>query len=429
MFVAQVSLGEVIPGPKPSVYCSSSGSCCVSSNGSPCCLIDQPAASEALSVDGGSSTLSGGTCTLQSGYSCGGATNCCVNGMCRTTDSKCCDDAGGHGPVAGVSCGGSIGLCCNGTSSGFTEAACCLGTWKGVGYTCNLTLDANGDGIPDEDPDGDGICDACDNCPDDNNPGQADFDNDDVGDYCDWCPATADSTNAESDGDTFGDVCDNCPFDYNPGQEDSDQCAYGDNHGLPCDSDEDCPGGFCDHDGVGDLCDNCPDLLNSSQDDSDLACSGGDNAGMSCSSGVDCPGGTCTGDGIGDACDDCPLDNPNDSDGDGVCDSDDNCPNTPNADQANCDAADGDTLGDACDPDIDNDTIPNEADTCDYTPLGLRYYVFGTNHPLAGTVRQDVDGDCDVDVNDASSVNQFSGYSGGPGCADGSPSQEWCSCP
>ena len=45
-----------------------------------------------------------------------------------------------------------------------------------------------------------------------------------------------------------------------------------------------------------------------------------------------------------------------DADTDGVGDNSDNCPITSNADQSNID---GDILGDACDPDIDNDGFSN----------------------------------------------------------------------
>ena len=48
-----------------------------------------------------------------------------------------------------------------------------------------------------------------------------------------------------------------------------------------------------------------------------------------------------------------------DSDGDGVLDINDNCPLVPNPDQKD---ADGDGLGDACDPDIDGDGTLNESD-------------------------------------------------------------------
>jgi Thrombospondin type 3 repeat len=98
------------------------------------------------------------------------------------------------------------------------------------------------------DSDGDGVCDADDNC-----------------------PATANPNQADADGDGVGDVCDNCPEVANPGQEDSDGDGIGDAcEDIPCDD--------TDGDGVCDLVDNCPDVANPGQEDSD-------------------------GDGIGDACD------------------------------------------------------------------------------------------------------------------------------
>ena len=59
-------------------------------------------------------------------------------------------------------------------------------------------------------------------------------------------------------------------------------------------------------------------------------------------------------DGEGDACD-------SDIDGDSVANGSDNCPTTSNASQRN---GDGDVLGDACDPDRDNDGVPNTRDLC-----------------------------------------------------------------
>jgi hypothetical protein len=142
----------------------------------------------------------------------------------------------------------------------------------------------------------------------------------------------------DSDLDTIPDPCDNCPDDPNPGQEDGDD------------------------DGRGDICDNCPSVFNPGQADWD-------------------------GDGTGDACED--------SDEDGIFDAQDNCPADPNPDQTNTDATDqdadtlldedpidasdndadtlvdedppGDALGDACDPDDDNDTDPDSADNCPLT--------------------------------------------------------------
>jgi N-acetylneuraminic acid mutarotase len=61
------------------------------------------------------------------------------------------------------------------------------------------------------DTDGDGVCDASDNCPAVVNPDQADQDGDGVGDGCDNCPAVANPDQADFDGDGVGDICDNHP--------------------------------------------------------------------------------------------------------------------------------------------------------------------------------------------------------------------------
>lgn len=66
------------------------------------------------------------------------------------------------------------------------------------------------------------------------------------------------------------------------------------------------------------------------------------------------------GDGIGDACD---PDDDNDTIADGL----DNCPFEANVNQSDFD---DDLVGDACDADIDGDEITNEIDECAQTPLG-----------------------------------------------------------
>lgn len=64
-----------------------------------------------------------------------------------------------------------------------------------------------------------------------------------------------------------------------------------------------------------------------------------------------------------------------DTDGDGVSDSFDNCPSVPNPPVLKLDRAnpvqidtDGDRSGDACDPDVDGDTVLDLDDTCMWTP-------------------------------------------------------------
>lgn len=176
------------------------------------------------------------------------------------------------------------------------------------------------------------VGDACDNCPDAQNPDQRDADSDGVGDACDPCPRDP-LNDVDHDG-----VCadrDNCPLISNPSQSDLD----GDGLGDACDSD-------LDGDGIPNPADDCPTVANADQHDSD-------------------------GDGLGDACDPCPLDPGNDQDHDGICGNLDNCPTAANPGQGDLD---GDGRGDACDNcsarynpsqlDDDHDGIGNACDNC-----------------------------------------------------------------
>ena len=241
-----------------------------------------------------------------------------------------------------------------------------------------------------EDRDGDGISDDVDSCPGAVNASQLDSDGDGIGNACDVCVHVADPGQADTDDDGVGDACDACP-DTSADVPTADEsyriavdvagcsieqkcpCEGPVGRNLPwfgrapyrscvarqsrrlralgaitaveaaavrrnamrsgCGRPRPRPGDF-DGDGV-------PDDGDESRRVGDAPCTGGVRTGCddNCPRRFNPKQADLDGDGRGDACDP-------DVDGDGVPDTRDDCPRVANADQAD---ADGDGVGDACD--------------------------------------------------------------------------------
>jgi len=140
----------------------------------------------------------------------------------------------------------------------------------------------------------------------------------------------------DGDGDLVPDTIDNCVQVPNTSQTNTD----GDSRGDACDG---CPT---------DAAKIAPGICGCDVADTDGDTDGYADCVDNCPAVANPTQANADGDPLGDACDPCPFDPNNDADGDTICGDADNCPNIANVDQAN---ADGDSFGDACDPCTDTD--------------------------------------------------------------------------
>ncbi|MBL8003272.1 MAG: fibronectin type III domain-containing protein [Flavobacteriales bacterium] len=270
---------------------------------------------------------------------------------------------------------------CVGTASGDTDGdgICnaqdnCPTLAGQIGSSCNdgnacttndvINASCQCSGTPVADNDGDGICNLLDNCP--NVAGQ-------IGSSCnDGNPCTVNdvlnsscqcvgTTSPDSDGDGICNAQDNCP---NVAGQIGSAC----NDGNPCtvndvlNSSCQCVGTASpdsDGDGICNAQDNCPNVAG--------------QIGSACNDGNPCT----VNDVLNSSCQ-CVGTASGDSDGDGICNAQDNCPNVPGQIGSACNDGDpcttNDVLNSSCQcagtasPDSDGDGICNAQDNCPATP-------------------------------------------------------------